>query len=228
MEALHHSDAPEEPGSVKKGSWSNPVTVLGNERGIALVTALLLALISLAIALAVLYLVLMQTKVSAAHKRYKTALEASHGGVQLITKELIPRMFGSSTPGAAIKNDFITLSLELSSDACLGQKLSLRSSGWAACQAGNQSPDPKQAPDMTFKLPGLKGPGYQVYAKIVDTQPGNSDTSGVELLDSAAGVTGASSGVSPKHVPALYRIETQGESIANPREKAALTVLYSY
>ncbi|MBJ6749007.1 pilus assembly protein PilX [Geomonas sp. Red421] len=188
----------------------------------------MLALISLVIALAVLYLLLTQTKVSGAHKRYKNSLEASHGGVQLITKELIPRMFGTPTPGSSLKLEFSSLNLDLSSDLCLGQKLSLPSSGWAACLPGSKSNDPKQAPDMTFKLPGASGPGYKVYAKIVDTQPGNSDTSGVELLDSATGVTGASPGVSPKHVPALYRLETEGESISNAREKAALTVLYSY
>lgn len=202
--------------------------MLGSQRGIALVTALLLTLISLAIALAVLYILLTQTKLSGAHKRYKTSLEASHGGVQLITKELIPRMFSSPTPVSSLEAEFVSLGLDLGSDPCLAQKLSLPSSGWSACGVGSGTPDPKQAPDMTFRLPGASGPGYKVYAKIVDTQPGNSDTSGVELLDSATGVTGASSGVSPKHVPALYRIETEGESIANTKERAAITVLYSY
>ena len=61
---------------------------LSNERGVALVTALLLTLISLAIVLSALYFVTQQTQLSGASKRYKNVLDATHGGVEVYTKEI--------------------------------------------------------------------------------------------------------------------------------------------
>ena len=93
----------------------------------------------------------------------------------------------------------------------------------------SKSLDPKAKPDMTFILRASEQtPNFKVYTKLVDTTPGNSDLSGFELLDSGAGVVGSSSGVSPKHIPALYRVEVQGERETNPQEKAQLSVLYAY
>lgn len=202
---------------------------LNNEDGVALVTALLLTLISLGMVMALLFMVLQQTKLSGAHKRYKNSLEASHGGSQLITKELIPAMFSEATdPTATLMTNFASINLYTSSNNCLQQKLMNVPAGWAACGADSKTYDIKKGWDMTFKLQGASGPGFNVYAKIVDTQPGNTDTSGFELLDGGAGVTGASAGIAPKHIPAMYRIETQGESVSNPREKAVLSVLYAY
>lgn len=202
---------------------------LDNEKGIALVTSLLLTLISLGIIMALMYLISAQTKLSGAHKRYKNSLEASHGAVQLLTKEMIPMMFSAAAdPKATLTSEFASLQLDMVSNDCLKQKLSLPTSAWSACGgASSTTLDPKESPDVTFKLPGVTGPGYKVYAKIIDTTPGNSDTSGLDL-DSGSGVTGVNAGISPKHLPALYRIETEGENAANPQEKAALTVLYAY
>ena len=200
---------------------------LCNQQGIALVTALMLTLISLGIVMALMHLVLQQTKISGAHKLYKNSLEAAHGGAQLIAKELIPMMFSPvADPKALLTARFSDIDLETSSNECLGQKLSLPTSEWTAC--GSKSFDPKVDFDMTFKLQGAGKAGFNVYAKIVDTRPGNSDVSGVELLDSGSGVTGSSAGVNAMHIPAIYRIETEGESTASGKEKAGVTVFYSY
>ncbi|MBJ6727440.1 pilus assembly protein PilX [Geomesophilobacter sediminis] len=202
---------------------------LKNEKGIALVTSLMLTLISLGIIMALLYMISAQTKVSGAHKRYKNSLEASHGGVQLLAKELIPLMITSADPKTTLTSQYAGLSLNMVSNPCITQKLTQPSGTWSAvCGANSTNADPKVSPDVTFTLPAKSGPGYKVYAKIVDTTPGNSDTSGLDLDSGAAVTGGVGSGISPKHLPALYRIETEGESASNPQEKAALTVLYAY
>ena len=205
------------------------MNTLRNERGVALVTALLLTLVALAIVMAVLYFVMQGTQLSAAHKRYKTALEASHGGVEVFTKEIIPYVFDNTTTGG-LANKFGGINLQVPvSNACFQQKLNQPTSKWTACNAGSKGLDPKSSPDMTFRLNGLPTqPGFNVFTKIVDTTPGNSDLSGFALLDGGSGVTGTSSGVSPKHIPALYRIEVEGERETNPQEKAQLSVLYAY
>lgn len=211
---------------------------LSNERGVALVTALLLTLISLAIVLAALYFITQQTQLSAASKRYKTALAASHGGVEVFTREIIPQLFNGystgrlaaafngATPDPNLQNINLALS---TSTQCMSEKLNKDTKDWANCPSDTKRLDPKYLFDARFTLQGLSlQPGFNVYAKLVDTQRGNSDTSGYELLDSGSGVTGTHSGVSPKHIPAIYRIEVQGERETNPLEKAQLTVLYAY
>ena len=203
--------------------------VLRNESGVALITALMLTLISLGMVMALLHLMLQQTKISGANKRYKTSLEATHGAAQLITKELIPMMFSPvSDPKTTLTTRFASINLDTSSNDCFKQKLTLPVEEWTACGDHSDTMDPKQDFDMTFKQLGVTGQGFQVYAKIVDTQPGNSDPSGVELLDSGSGVTGTSPGVNPQHTPAIYRIETQGESTSDTKEKASLTVFYAF
>ena len=204
--------------------------ILRNEQGIALVTSLLLTLITLAIVLASLYFITMQAQLSGASKRYKNVLEASHGGVEVFAKEIVPKVFNNmSTSQLQTAFSGINLSMANISNTCMRQKLNEDTKNWNACAPENKTWDPKTKPDVKFTLMG-EGllPGFNVYAKLVNTQAGNSDTSGFELLDSGSGVTGISSGVSPKHVPAIYRIEVQGESATRAREKAALSVLYAY
>lgn len=196
-----------------------------NERGIALVTALMLTLISLAIVLSLLYIVTQGTKVSAVHKRYKTSLEASYGGVEVFTKEVIPMVL----QGTSLSTLIMTANPSTASP-CFISKLSNAPSSWGAvCGPDSRTTDPKVQPDLMLTLQGSGlQPNFTVYAKIVDTMPGNSDTSGIDMLDSGAGVAYGSSGVSPKHMPATYRIEVQGEREKNPLEKANLSILYAY
>jgi len=211
---------------------------LKNENGVALVTALLLTLISLAMIMAVLYLVTQGIKVSAANKSYRSALDASYGGGgEFFPKDVLPQLVKNfndySSPSTATTETLKLFpswtNMQFSNSGCLSQKMNSPKLEWTSCGAGNKTLDPKSSPDATFTLRG-EGllPGFRVFTKIVDTIPGNSDPSGNTGLLSGAGVTGTSSGVSPKHLPATYRIEVQGERETNPQEKAALSVLYAY
>lgn len=201
-----------------------------NERGIALITALMLSFLALVIILALMYLISRGTAVSAANKRYKNALEASYGGAEVFTKDILPQLMGGVSPTDL--TSVLAGALYIRDDDCTDSKMLSAPSQWL-CSAASKSLDPKNEPDATFKLrgqpiPGLSNTDFNIYAKIVDTQPGNSDTSGVDFLDSAAGVAYGVSGVSPMHMPATYRIEVQGERETNPQEKAKLSVLYVY
>lgn len=201
--------------------------ILKNERGIALVTALLLTLIALAITMALLYMVTWQTRLSAAHKRYKTAIEASHGGAEIFAKQIIPPIFANIT-GVKLTNQFPGISLVPASGQCLQAKLNNTSSGWSASCGTDSAPfDPTANPDVRLTLQGVNNSNFNVFAKIVDTVPGNSDLSGYEL-DNGGGVASSDSSVPPKHFPAVYRIEVQGQKAVNPQEKAQLSVLYAY
>lgn len=202
-----------------------------NEKGIALVTALLLTLIGLAIILAAVYFVTQGTKGSGFQKRYATALEASNGGVEIITKEIIPKTIGG-TPLSALGNYNNMLSENAptaAEDSCFTVKLTTATSSWStACNVNNSSLDPTVSPDMTLTLNGVAPqPNYVVFTKIVDTIPGNTDTSGISLQGSGV-VQGSAGIITPQHFPYIYRIEVQGQRQTNPDEKANLSAVYAY
>lgn len=204
---------------------------LGNEDGIALVTALMFTLICLVMVAGLMQMLLLETKLSGSQKAYKNSLEASYGGVQLVTREFIPKLFTNYSSGigplltAYAGNGVGKIGLVVD-DAALRTKLVTPTAAWGAL---SKSLDPKESPDLQFVLRGSdSATNYKVYAKIVDTVPGNSDTTGVDFLDSGVGVAGLGSGISPKHNPALYTLEIRGERATNAKEKALLSVLYAY
>lgn len=214
--------------------------LLSNQKGIALVTSLMLTLISLTIVMYLLYMITAGIKVSGANKKYKTALEASYGSTDIVLKEIFPILFnGVAAPAAALSASGFASSLNLtsSSDACLNEKLTRPSSLWSPACSSNA--DVKTGTDITLTLNSSSSDPFTVYTKIVETMcsdprpypVGNctgSDLSGTELLESGASVAGGVGGVSVQHFPATYRIEVQGERSTNALEKSKLSVLYAY
>jgi len=208
---------------------------LKNEKGVALVTALLLTLIALAICLALIYYITQSTTISGANKRYKTSLEAAHGGVDVFAKDIIPRIFGGySTNSLRATFEGINLDVPVSND-CLQQKLNMNTRDWSACGATGSSPDALAYPDITFRLRGMPlKPGFLVNAKIVDTTLGNTDTSasggaGETLIDPAGVAYNSNAGqVGVKHLPYIYRLEVESKQENNAKERAGLSVLYAY
>ncbi|WP_054693577.1 hypothetical protein [Geotalea toluenoxydans] len=166
-----------------------------------------------------------------AQKRYRNALEASYGGTELVTRTVIPRPFRQLF-GRDKKHfdDFGTsLSLMFPSGNGLETKLTTATSSWPTTVS--KTVNAKEAPDLTFVLQGATtGNNFKVYTKIVDTVPGVGliDTSGIDYLDAGAGVAGTSATTQTPRTPNLYSFEVQGEAEVNPKEKAALSVLYAY
>lgn len=201
---------------------------LNNKKGVALVTALMLTLISLTIVMALMYMITQGTTVSASYKRYKTSLEAGYGGTELFSKDILPYVLRNYTDAAlatSVNTAFSGVNLQLLSTlGCMQSKLTQPSSQWpAGC---SNTADPKQNPDMTFNLMAATGSPYTIYSKIIETLIGNTDISGLQL--EGAGVAEAQSGITPVHFPYLYRIELQGERSATSRAQANLEVLYAY
>jgi hypothetical protein len=204
--------------------------LLRSESGAALVLALMLTMLALVISLALLYSVTSGTKISASQKRYRTALAAAHGGMEVLTREIIPRLFMVEGKDS-LEASFREISLKLPQYDCLQQKLSNPTANWSACTPQQVSPDPAQAPDATFRLSGAlpQEKGFDLATKIIDSVPGNSDKSGNDLLDPGNPVAGNDGVIHPQHVPGLYSIMVQGvREGGSAREKARLSVLYAY
>jgi hypothetical protein len=200
-----------------------------NNKGIALVTSLMITLLSLTIVMSLLLMITQSIQTSGQLKKYKTALDASYGGVEIVSKDILPIILQNYESGeffkSSIQSDFdaITLVVESSQD-CLLKKLTSSSKDWpSGC---SNAPSPKSSPDISFKLTAASGTNYKIYSKIVETIQGNSDTSGLQLEGS--GVAESSSLLKPKHFPYVYRMEIQGERENNPTEQANIEVLYAY
>ena len=214
---------------------------LRNEKGIALITALLITLILLAIVLTVIYLITQGTVLSGFQKRYQTVHDAAYGGIDITAKDLIPKIItGSASLGTMTYGGRLAAT---ASDACFTSKLTIPTTYWSGCTATAGNPDIKTYPDMTFTLTGLAPqPNFVVYAKIVETLPnlplsfcgsastcpaGNSSRSPVIL--EGEGVASNNSGMNtPQHFPYLYRIDIQAERQTNPDERANITSVYAY
>ena len=214
---------------------------LRNQDGVALVTALMLTLISLGIVMALLYMITQGTKFSGLNKRYKTAIEASYGGTEIFTKDIFPfimRNYSSPTMITDVQTAFggTAVTNVLATQNCLQDKLTKPTTQWrAGCSS---TPNPVQSPDISFSLAAVSGNPFVVYSKIVDTVRGNTDIGGLQLEGS--GVAESSSVLTPQTFPYIYRLEVQGERLTNsaaktdPSARAAPTaqtnieVLYAY
>ncbi len=216
--------------------------ILRCEKGIALVTVLVLSLIALAIISTLVYLVIQGTRFSGFFKRYETAREAAYGGSEIVAA-LIKNRGQLSIPGLPLSSSSIDSGGFLSCNCgdpdvagdntpntCLCRKLCDPTSDWVSAGCNNTF-DPTDNPDIQFDLPAdplnpSNPPIYQVSAKIVDTTKGYTDLSG-EDLEGDPRVTGSDLTLKGPPAPYLYRIEINAQDTTKP-ERGRLSILYAY
>lgn len=219
-----------------------------NEKGIALVMVLILAMISLAIVSAMLFMATQGTVISGAQRFYSTAEVASTGAVELSTIYLstqgtfdlvgvgITQRCNCGDP--TVTTDNIDLNVTPNARTCRCDKLCNSKNNWAfgtetytcrddpAVATLSVSLDPTKRPDFSFDLGN-----FRLYTKVVDTVQGNSDLGSIVTsseLGGSAVSSGAAGIVTPPHSPYLYRMEVQAEAINNPRELSRISVLYAH
>lgn len=231
--------------STKKGSSTD-------EKGVALVLVLILAVVSLLIMAGLLYMITSSTQISGMQKKYKTALDAGFGGADIAYQFIGLRgdegltssfqtLLSSITPSI---NPVITTPDGSGTGDCSGIDISGvtyhglaaklmtptrnldGTSNWSADCDRTMSIIPGTATsyDMQFELG--TGPTYIVYAKIVDTVEGNSP---IDQGLGGEGVVVAGTGVvTVMKMPYLYTMEMDAQDATNPSERAKLSILYQY
>lgn len=204
--------------------------IYNKQRGVVLITALLVAVVGFLIIMVALFIVYRGTQISGIEKRYKTALEASYGAAKIMGNEIIPSTMGGTL--SSFENllptqeyrDIIILNVD---DNCWRNKLTLDSSQWNCSTTSDTDLDTNA--DISFRFLGSGMAGYIVHSKIVETMRGNSNTSGFTVELEGSGVVDPNpSSITPMHFPFLYRIEFQGQLEDNPEERANLSSLYEY
>lgn len=201
----------------KQSAFSIHQAASRNEKGIALVIVMVLSAIGLAIMAGLVYMLTSGTQVSGIQKKYKTALEAGAGGVD-VTFQLIG---ARGDPGIPITNFLIT-----ASSACLTDKLTKSTANWAVGCNSSLTINPASTATYDIIFDVGSSPVYTVYAKIADTVEGNSsgDTGLIK-----GGVVASNSGeVTVMSIPYLYTVEIDAENAANSAERAKMSVLYQY
>jgi hypothetical protein len=204
-----------------------------NNKGIALITALMFTLIILALIIGTLSLVNIGSRTGGGLKVYKNTVEAAYGGSDVVMNDVIPRLFQNYST-KVIRDDYnktqFNKVMEFGSSACIRSKRDLENSGsnWSAC--GDKSINAKLSPDMTFQLVGTNNQSFKVYAKIVDTISGVTFAgvggTGSQLL--GGGVTESSAGTTMNLSHFVYRVEVTSEKATNPLEASKVSVLYEY
>lgn len=226
--------------------------ILNNNKGIALVTSLMFTMISLVICMALLYIITSGIRTSGAYKSYRTALDASYGATDIVTKDLIGKALQilKGVPEDEFNDSFLTAMGGLDSPSfstCLQMRANTPTKEWTGACA-NPTINPKIGYDITFNLNAATGSQYKVYTKIVDTREwrfasfsatsagvpviinnkiaGNTDRSSTDSL--GKGATSGGKDVKVPHYPYVYKIEIQGERAQNPTEKANISAVYAY
>ena len=208
--------------------------LLDNQKGIVLITSLMLTLITLVVVLALLYMITAGTTSSGKLTQYRTSMDASYGGAQIVAKDVIPYILTNYalTPAALVTQMTGAtgfqgmIGINAAQAACVQAKLKNATANWpAGCDAIAPA---SKVPDLTVQLPAANGATpFVVYSKIVSTKLGNSDMGGVNLVGAAVTESG-NNVIYPPSQPYLYTIEVQGQKKGDTKISADLEVLYAY
>ena len=205
-------------GALRRTCLLTSSSPLGNEKGVALITALILGLIGMLMIATLLNMVGTGIWVSGSKKRYQTALEASRGGLDFFAKEIIDRGISGTSLGAM--GDYTEILTPLATSADFTTKLTTTGRvGVGTFPATN--PDAR----LTFLLEG-PSPDITVNTTILSTSRGNSGTSS-NILGGGGVVSNQSGIVAPQHIPYLYQLESRGQG-ASSQENAILSASYAY
>jgi hypothetical protein len=210
-----------------------------NEKGMALITALMMTMIILVIILGLWYVMEQSIKANAARTVYRNVTEAAYGGTDIVMQDIIPRIFQNMSATYILAQDYSSLGMVVGSNACLKQKMTLKPVNWDKCDPLAKDPNQMDKKfDTKFYLSGIAGANssipanqtFTVYSKIVDTIPGVQFTAGAtggnKLIGNSVAESSAGTTLNLQHY--VYTIEVQGEKTGNPGVKSKLSVLYEY
>ncbi len=208
---------------------------LRKEKGIALVTVLIVISISAGIFAAIMYYAMSGTEISGIQRKYQSSKEASIGAIDIVTKDILPRVLTGSNlsgvvSGLAILPDIVpSVTASSAKDVCFQTKLTSLTGSWPGGTC-DSNPDATVNSDIVFNLKGVAGSTrpFVVSMKIIDTVPGNSDKSGTVLELGTGTVDNASGMISVQHFPYLYTLMTDARPQNSTTERANIEVLYAY
>jgi hypothetical protein len=220
--------------------------IIADERGIALAMILVLSAITLGIMSGLLYMITIGTQTSGVMMRYKTAYEASLGGVDIMHEVIgfrgnefsIDNLCNNlsnceyNTPVTCVPDGKPECAALIGFDSThtkLLTKLNLPTDCWSGCDS-DLIIDPRDGFETTYDILFTLGedpdPVYNVYAKIIDATEGNSGSPS-EVVEPCGVAPGCNDTQVPQIVY-LYTLEVLVQSATNPLERAKTATLFAY
>ena len=138
--------------------------IVHNEKGVALLTTLMLMVLGFGVVTTLLYLVTQGTRTTRLEQGYATALDAAKGGADIIINMMENELFSAPALASTVS----------SNASCLEEKLTNptsddnSSANWPSCTGQPTSSDPQTDPDLTLTLANR-----QVFVKIIHTTKTN-------------------------------------------------------
>jgi Tfp pilus assembly protein PilX len=223
---------------------------LNNNKGIALITVLIMSVIALSLTAALLNFMIIGTKKSGALKSYETVGQAADAALDISTQLITNRGSLNITALNIANSNPCTcgsaFNYNNASNTCFCDKMcnsrytiGQAGSNWPECTVAAQTNftiDPTNANsyDMTFTL-GSTPNQFNAYLKIVDTVQGNTST--VSGVLRGSGAVASNSGIANTELnPYIYRIEilalrvngTVNATTDNTTERSLISLLYAY
>lgn len=215
-----------------------PRQITGKHRtdaGVALVLALVVVSVAAGIFAAIMYYAMTGSEVSGLQRKYQSSKEASLGAIDILTKDILPRVISgtdlsTAVSGMVVADVLSAIQADSGKDACFSAKLSGVTSTWPVDAACDSGPDARANSDIVFNLKGWSDSTKPlvVSMKVVDTVTGNSDRTGTVLETASGVVDDASSIIKIQHFPFLYTIVTDARPQNSTSERANIEVLYAY
>ena len=198
------------------------------DRGVALISALIVVSVAAGIFAAIMYYAMTGSEISGLQRKYQSSKEASLGAIDVLTKDILPRVISGEELSAAVTgmtvHDILpTIQADAARNACFRSKLTSITSAWAGgtCDSGS---DATVNSDIIFNLKSTSTSTrpFVVSMKIIDTVSGNSDTSGIVLEVDEKELA------KMQHFPFLYTIAADARPQNSTTERANIEVLYAY
>ncbi len=200
------------------GICDNTQKIVNNERGMALISALILGTLGMLMVASLLIMVNTGTWLSGSQKVYQMALDSAYGGMDFFVKEIIQRGVGGT--GLSTMGNYGGLLTPSITDANFKKKLTTTGKIGVGSFPGDTV-------DVTVTLAFPSGTNIDVATNIVSTSRGNSGTSS-NVLQGGGVVNNNSGTITPQHIPYLYQVNTLGQNATNARENASLSSIYAY
>ncbi len=207
-----------------------------DEKGIALVIALIVSLIVLILGGVAVYMTMQSSKMSGEFKGYTSSVAAAQGALNE-TLILLPELKSGvvSFPSVVVNSKV----------ACLKYKLNTATSAWTASDLSTycgctlvEATDPSISSvvnyyDIEYRL-GSGVNTYDVFVKFINTSLGNTNAAAASSSFSTGGTVSSKSGgntLQPPPKPYLYTVVVYSgpaSDVNNPARSSYIRVLYAY
>ena len=134
--------------------------IVHNEKGVALLTTLMLMVLGFGVVTTLLYMVTQGTKTTRLEQEYATALDAAKGGTDIIINMMENELFSAPALASAVGANVDCLTEKLTNPTTDDNS----SANWPSCTGQPTSSDPEAVPDLTLTLAN-----HQVFVKVIHT-----------------------------------------------------------